>query len=175
MSEPRDSGESDGADLLIAGGRVIDGTGAPAFDADLLVRGGRIAALGPPGSFADRRPRERLDVAGRVVAPGFIDVHTHDDRAVFATPAMTAKVSQGVTSVIAGNCGVSLAPLKPDYDPPPPMNLIGDRAAYRFPRVADYAAAVEADPAALNVALLVGPLDPAGRRHDRARPAGHAG
>ena len=57
------------------------------------------------------------------LAPGFIDVHTHDDRAVMETPAMSAKASQGVTTVVTGNCGVSLAPLV--REPPPPLNLLG--------------------------------------------------
>ena len=52
-----------------------------------------------------------IDVSGKIVAPGFIDVHTHDDRALFAAPDMAAKTSQGVTTVITGNCGISLAPL----------------------------------------------------------------
>ena len=144
------------ADLVIAGGLVVDGTGAPGFAADLAVAGGRVVALGAPGAFAQVEAGERIEASGRVVAPGFIDAHTHDDRAVFATPDMTAKVSQGVTTVIGGNCGISLAPLLPERDPPPPMNLIGDRAAYRYPRLEDYAAALEADPPALNIALLVG-------------------
>ena len=140
-------------DLVIAGGRLIDGTGGPSRREDLGLRDGRIVAL---GDLSRRPATERLDAAGLVVAPGFIDGHTHDDRAVFATPDMTAKISQGVTTVVAGNCGVSLAPLTPDRDPPPPMNLIGGRDDYRFPRLEDYQAALEAEPPALNVALLVG-------------------
>jgi N-acyl-D-amino-acid deacylase len=89
------------------------------------------------------------------VAPGFIDAHTHDDRAVLSTPDMTPKISQGVTTVIAGNCGVSLAPLA-DHDPPPPLNLLGNREWYRFASYEDYAEAVEAHPPALNIATLVG-------------------
>ena len=86
---------------------------------------------------------------------GFIDVHTHDDRAVLATPDMTPKVSQGVTSVVTGNCGVSLAPFA-EGEPPPPMNLLGDAAAFRFPTMRDYMDAAEASPAAVNLAPLAG-------------------
>ncbi len=140
-------------DLVIAGGRVIDGSGGPSRVEDVGLVEGRIVAL---GDLARRPARARLDASDLAVAPGFIDGHTHDDRAVFATPDMTAKISQGVTSVVAGNCGVSLAPLDPDRDPPPPMNLIGGKADYRFPRLEDYRAALEAEPPALNLALLVG-------------------
>ena len=148
-----DSDAAQPLDLIIAGGRLVDGTGAPARRDDIGLSGDRIVAL---GDLASRATKQRLDASGLVVAPGFIDGHTHDDRAVLAGPDMTNKISQGVTTVIAGNCGVSLAPLQPDRDPPPPMNLIGARADYRFPRLEDYRAALEAEPPALNLALLVG-------------------
>src|SRR5258708_7381222 len=87
-------------DLVLRGGRVLDGTGAAAIGADVAIAGDRIAAIGrvPRGSG-----RPEIDVTGLAVAPGFIDVHTHDDRALLAT-GMDAKISQGVTTVIAGNC-----------------------------------------------------------------------
>lgn len=140
-------------DLVLRGGRVLDGTGAPAISADVAINGDRIVAIGPlpPGSAA-----QDVDVAGLVVAPGFIDVHTHDDRALFATPTMTAKVSQGVTTVIVGNCGISLAPLVADRRLPPPLDLIGTKGDYRFPGFADYLDALDATPAATNAACLVG-------------------
>ena len=77
----------------------------------------------------------RLDASGRCVAPGFIDTHTHDDNIVFATPDMAMKVSQGVTSVVVGNCGISLAPLSLGAAPPPPLDLIGGQHDYRFARI----------------------------------------
>ena len=95
-------------------------------------------------------------MSGRIVAPGFIDVHTHDDRALFATPEMAAKASQGVTTVVTGNCGISLAPLVLSDAPPPPLDLIGAPADYRYERFADYLAALDRAPAALNAACLVG-------------------
>ncbi len=95
-------------------------------------------------------------MSGHIVAPGFIDVHTHDDRALFATPEMAAKASQGVTTVVTGNCGISLAPLLIDHTPPPPLDLIGEAADYRYGRFADYLAALDRAPAALNAACLVG-------------------
>ena len=81
-------------------------------------------------------------------------MHTHDDRAVLSGPDMTPKVSQGVTTVVTGNCGVSLAPFV--GTPPPPLNLLGGEEWYRFPTFAEYRAAVEDEPAALNQAMLVG-------------------
>ena len=97
-----------------------------------------------------------IDVSGKIVAPGFIDVHTHDDRALLASPDMAAKASQGVTTVVTGNCGVSLAPLTLDSRPPPPLDLIGDAADYAYPRFADYLDALDRSPPALNAACLVG-------------------
>ena len=88
-------------DLLIRGGTVIDGTKAPRYEADVGVVAGRIAAIGAlDGHTADTV----LEAAGRIVAPGFIDSHTHDDQAVLSQAAMPFKISQGVTTVVAGNC-----------------------------------------------------------------------
>jgi N-acyl-D-amino-acid deacylase len=138
-------------DLVLRGGRLIDGTGAGAIGADVAIDDGRIAAVGklPRGSG-----RREIDVDGLVVAPGFIDVHTHDDRALFSD--MSAKISQGVTTVVTGNCGVSLAPLELDRAPPPPLDLIGDARDYAFPRFSDYLDALDARRPAPNAACLVG-------------------
>jgi len=141
------------SDYILRGGEVIDGTGRPRFRADVAIAGDRIAALGEVAKATGAR---EIDVAGRIVAPGFVDVHTHDDRALFATPDMAAKASQGVTTVITGNCGVSLAPLALEDVPPPPLDLIGDRTDYRYPRFADYLQALDAAPPAVNAACLVG-------------------
>ncbi|MFO1199487.1 MAG: D-aminoacylase [Burkholderiaceae bacterium] len=148
----------DGAplDLLIRGGTVIDGTGAPRFAADVGVRGDRIVLVGPAGAAAARRV---IDASGMIVAPGFIDCHTHDDRMLLSAPAMAPKVSQGVTTVVTGNCGISLAPA-PDGLPrptPAPLDLLdveGDW--YRFRDFASYLSALRDAPAATNVAPMVG-------------------
>ncbi len=140
-------------ELILRGGQVIDGTGTPPRRADVGISGDRIVALGEIATDADVR---EIDVGGLAVAPGFIDVHTHDDRALLATPDMAMKASQGVTTVITGNCGVSLAPLALDGPPPPPLDLIGGQADYRYPRFGDYLDALDAAPAALNAAALVG-------------------
>ena len=148
------SGLPASCDLLICSGHVVDGTGGPRVRADVAVAGERIVAVGP-NLDAAIDARSRIDASGLVVAPGFIDAHTHDDRAVLSNPDMTPKVSQGVTSVVAGNCGVSLAPFA-EGEPPPPMNLLGNAAAFRFPTMRDYMDAVEASPAAVNLAPLAG-------------------
>lgn len=140
-------------DLIVRGGTLYDGTGAAGRPADVGVIGDRIAAVGDlSGASADAVH----DASGKAVAPGFIDVHTHDDRALLSNPDMAMKTSQGVTTVVVGNCGVSLSPLAIDRRPPPPLDLLGDQEWYRFPRMADYMAAVDAAPAAVNAACLVG-------------------
>ena len=139
--------------LLIRGAAVADGTGAPLVSADVAVEGERIAAVGDLSGWTSD---EVIDATGRVLAPGFIDCHTHDDRAVLAGPDMTMKVSQGVTTVVAGNCGISLAPFEAAGDLPPPFPLLGQEKDFCFPRVADYRSTLERTPPALNLALLTG-------------------
>jgi N-acyl-D-amino-acid deacylase len=141
-------------DLVFRNARLVDGGGGPSRKGDVAVHGGRIAAVGAVPQGAGR---EEIDVGGKALAPGFIDVHTHDDRALFATPDMTMKASQGVTTVVVGNCGISLAPIVFDgRDPPPPLDLLGRREVYRFRSFAAYLQAVDADPPAINAACLVG-------------------
>jgi N-acyl-D-amino-acid deacylase len=96
-------------DIVIRGGTVIDGTGAPGRVADVAVRGDRIAEVGE-----GLRGRRELDATGQVVAPGFVDIHTHYDAQVFWDPHLTPSAFHGVTTVVAGNCGFSIAPTRPD-------------------------------------------------------------
>jgi N-acyl-D-aspartate/D-glutamate deacylase len=93
-------------DLLIRNGTVVDGTGAPGVRADVGISRGRIAAV---GALADAEAARVIDAAGRVVAPGFIDVHSHDDAACLTTP-LDFKLMQGVTTDVVGNCGAGVAP-----------------------------------------------------------------
>ncbi|MCC6469447.1 MAG: D-aminoacylase [Alphaproteobacteria bacterium] len=140
--------------LIIRNADVIDGTGARRFRGDLGIAGDRIAAIGAMEGQAAVR---EIDARGCIVAPGFIDAHTHDDRALLSMPDMTPKISQGVTSLVAGNCGVSLAPLVIEGRPPPPLDLLGpDPGWFRFDRFGDLVATLGDQPPALNCGLLVG-------------------
>jgi N-acyl-D-amino-acid deacylase len=140
-------------DLVLRGGMVIDGSGRPPARADIAISGDRIAAV---GDLHATRADENIDVSGRAVAPGFIDIHTHDDRALLSAPEMLAKVSQGVTTVVTGNCGISLAPLTFDGDMPSTFHLLGGKEWFRFPDIAGYFAELERRPPAVNAVCLVG-------------------
>ena len=139
-------------DLVIRNAQIYDGSGAEPACADLAVTGERITAI---GAIAPQQGGEEIDASGLALAPGFIDTHTHDDLAIIET-RMSPKTSQGVTTVIAGNCGVSLAPLTPRRDPPPPFTLFGGAETFRYPAFADYIAAVERAGSTVNAACLVG-------------------
>jgi N-acyl-D-amino-acid deacylase len=142
-------------DLLIRGGTIIDGTRQPRFDADIGLRDGLIAAI---GDLSEVEAPVTLEARGKIVAPGFIDSHTHDDHAVLSEPDMTFKISQGVTTVVTGNCGISLAPLTPDLPRPMPQSLLGVGAPSirGFARFADYLETLRRAPASVNVAAMVG-------------------
>ena len=141
-------------DLVIRNATLIDGTRAPRYQADIGLSGARIAAIGkvPKGKV-------EIDAKGKIVAPGFIDAHTHDDRLMLSAPEMAPKVSQGVTTVVAGNCGISLAPAPKGMRPPvtPPIDLMDDEGTwFRFPTFKSYVDELNRKPAATNCALLVG-------------------
>ena len=145
-------------DTLITGATIIDGAGGESYNADIGIAGDRIAVI---GKSADIGAGETLDASECVIAPGFIDTHTHDDRVLLDEPGMAPKISQGVTTVVAGNCGISLAPFRredrlDETFPPGPMALLGNWSDYKFPSLAHYNAAFDAAPAACNVAMLIG-------------------
>ncbi|MBV8624036.1 MAG: D-aminoacylase [Herbaspirillum sp.] len=147
---------SGACDTLIRNALVIDGSGADPYAADVAVQGGRIVAIADAGALAHWQAASVVNATGRVLSPGFIDVHTHDDTNVIRTPEMFPKLSQGVTTVVVGNCGISAAPVSLKGDPPDPMNLLGKAGDFHYPSFASYVAAVDAAQPAINVAALVG-------------------
>ncbi len=140
-------------DTIIRNGSVIDGSGAGRYRADVAISGDLIAAV---GDLADADAAITIDAAGKIVAPGFIDAHTHDDSALLSTGGMMPKISQGVTTVVAGNCGISLAPLRLGRTPPPPFTLLGRQENFRFDAFEDYLRELERAGTVTNAALLVG-------------------
>ncbi len=149
-------------DILITGGRVVDGTGAPARAADVALKDGRIAAVGP--NLAGEA-KQRIDAAGKVVAPGFIDPHTHFDVQLLWDGAARPAIEHGVTSIVPGNCSLSLAPLKASdrrsvvgmfqqIEEMPP-EAFTQAFEWTWEDFAGYRAAIEKN-LALNVAPLVG-------------------
>lgn len=143
-------------DILVRNAEIIDGTGAPRYAGDIGIRGDRIERI---GDLSGARGRTEIELAGRIAAPGFIDAHTHDDRMLLSGPDMAPKVSQGVTTVIGGNCGISLAPMPRPVPQPvtPPLNLLdGEGSWFRFGSFAEYLGALRRQPPATNCAMLVG-------------------
>ena len=146
------------AGLLVTDVDVVDGLGAPAQRRDVLVADGRIAAVTVPGSVPPPATGRVVDGRGRVLSPGFVDVHTHDDTAVLSDPAMLCKTSQGVTTVVLGNCGIGIAPHSEALG----RHLAGELAAvlgYAVPQqpptYGDYLRLLRESPSALNRAGLV--------------------
>src|SRR5262245_16786623 len=135
---------NDHFDLLVRNATIIDGTRSPRYDGDIGVRDDRIAAIGRLGAASAER---ELDASGRIAAPGFIDAHTHDDRLLLSDRDMTPKVSQGVTTVVAGNCGISLAHSPGNGAATPPLDLLDTEGLwFRFPSFAAYREELAAKP-----------------------------
>lgn len=141
------------ADLVFRNALLVDGTGAPGRTADVAIVKDRISAI---GTSLNVTAGEEVDAHDLVLAPGFIDAHTHDDRIVLVDPAMDCKVSQGVTTVVTGNCGVSIAPVTINQRPPSPIDLIGEEPSAFFSSFSDYFDALAAAQPALNVVAQVG-------------------
>ena len=141
-------------DLIIRDATILDGTGAPRSRGDVGISGDRIAALGDLGAHtAD----QEIVATGKALAPGFIDAHTHDDRAVLCGPAcMLCKMSQDVTTVVVGNCGISLSPVRMARRPPPPLDLLGEESWWTFDSFGAYATRLRDDPAPVNTYALIG-------------------
>ena len=145
--------ETQKTDLILRNARLIDGTGAPSQFGDVAIRDDRLLALGELG---DLQAVRELDVGGKVVCPGFVDTHTHDDHVLLTDPTMSCKVSQGVTTVVTGNCGISLAPLKIDQRPPAPLDILVEREDQFFADFGNYLQTLTDNPPSLNAVCQVG-------------------
>jgi N-acyl-D-aspartate/D-glutamate deacylase len=149
------------ADLVIKGGTVVDGTGAPGVRADVAIDDGRVVAIGA-GLDGERT----LDAGDHFVAPGFIDIHTHYDAQVFWDPALTPSCFHGVTTVVAGNCGFSIAPTRPEHHEVIARTLenvedmdvaaLGAGIPWDFATFPEYLASVERHGTAMNFAAYAG-------------------
>lgn len=139
-------------DLVIRGGTIFDGTGAPGVEGDVAIVGNRIVDVGPA---LVRRGRDEIDARGLAVAPGFVDVHSHGDESLFADPRAESVIRQGITTIVVGQDGSSSAPSeRPSMRDSVVRGALGmDRASESF---ADYFRAISALPSAVNVASMVG-------------------
>src|ERR1700687_3354442 len=97
-------------DLVVKNARIVDGTGKPAYAGDVAIQNGRIAAVGEVSGAATRT----IDADGQVVAPGFIDAHTHYDAQLLWDPTANPSTAHGITTILTGNCGYTLAPVRAD-------------------------------------------------------------
>jgi len=158
--------------ILIRNAAVLDGTGDEPRIADVAIDRDRIVGVGTDLQFS---AQTQIEAGGLTLAPGFIDTHTHDDTSVIEAPEMTAKISQGATTVIAGNCGISAAPVRLQGEPPDPMNLLGQAGFFRYPRFGDYVAAINSAGPAVNVAAFAGHTALRNNHMDRLDRAATAG
>ena len=142
-------------DIIIIGGEVVDGSLAPRKKLDIGICGDKIAEIAEPGALNDSNAKT-INATGKIISPGFIDSHTHDDNALLKAPEMIPKISQGVTTVISGNCGISLAPLIPKGNLPPPLNILGPKSDFTFESLSQYILAFEHAKPTINTAMLVG-------------------
>ena len=141
-------------DLIIRDATIFDGTGAARTQGDVAVTGDRITGVGDLGGHA---ADQEIVATGKALAPGFIDAHTHDDRAVLCGPeCMLCKMSQGATTVVVGNCGISLSPVRMRGRPIPPLDLLGDESWWTFDSFGAYADRLARDPSPVNTYALIG-------------------
>jgi len=144
-------------DLIVRGGTLVDGQGSRRRRADVGVRDGRVAAI---GDLAAADAAQSIDAAGRIVAPGFVDIHTHSDYTILSDARAQSAVRQGTTTHVIGNCGMSPWPAPPDHagEVRTAVNVVDPDPSVRvtWTNLPGYRAAVEAARPALNIAPLVG-------------------
>lgn len=143
-------------DLLLRGGLLVDGSGAPARRADVAVTGDRIAAIGDLSAVDRGSVREVLDVSGLVVAPGFVDPHSHSDASVLVDGALASHLRQGYTTQLSGNCGETLAPLTPASRSLLDPLMTAHGVVPTWTTFGGYLEAVDRQPKAANIAFVVG-------------------
>jgi N-acyl-D-amino-acid deacylase len=139
-------------DLVIRNGLVVDGSGGTPFQGDVAVKDGRIAVVGA----IDGTGKEEIDAKGKLVTPGFVDIHTHYDGQAIWSNQLNPSSSHGVTTVVVGNCGISLSPTKMNTRPIPPLDLLGDESWWVFGSFAEYAERLARKPAPVNTVALIG-------------------
>ncbi|WP_149536971.1 N-acyl-D-amino-acid deacylase family protein [Siccirubricoccus phaeus] len=149
------------ADLVIRGGTIVDGTGAPGFTADLAVKDGRIAEIGPHLS----RGAQEIDATGRLVTPGFVDIHTHYDGQAVWDSHLAPSALHGVTTAVMGNCGVGFAPVHPGQEmklielmegvEDIPAPVLSQGLDFKWESFAEYLAVLEAKPRDIDICALV--------------------
>jgi N-acyl-D-aspartate/D-glutamate deacylase len=150
------------ADLVIRGGTVMDGTGRPAVEADVAIADGRIAAIGPK---LDAKGAEEIDARGKLVTPGFVDIHTHYDGQAVWDSHLAPSALHGVTTAVMGNCGVGFAPVRPGSegtlielmegveDIPGPV--LAEGLDFRWNSFAEYMAVLDRKPRDIDICALV--------------------
>jgi N-acyl-D-amino-acid deacylase len=155
-------------DLIIRNATIVDGTGAPAHAGDVAIIGGRIDAITAPGAIATgaQNAAEQIDAGGLVAAPGFIDVHTHYDCQLFWDPTASPSSWHGVTTVVMGNCGFTIAPCLPEhretvmelllYVEGMPLETLREGIKWSWEEFPDYLTALERQGVGPNVAAFVG-------------------
>ena len=145
--------EATSYDVILRNASVLDGTGRLAFRADVAIQGERVARIGSLGLAKATRD---INAQGLTVAPGFIDVHAHDDAELIARPQMAPKLTQGVTTVIAGNCGISGAPYSQPSSPSGLLRLVFKSEAFTARTFEDFLSKVRDAEPAINSAFLTG-------------------
>jgi N-acyl-D-amino-acid deacylase len=142
-------------DLILRGGNVIDGGGGDSFVADVAIADGRIVDIGRVNPSSAARV---LDVSGAVVCPGFIDLHSHTDYTIFSAPGAITQATQGVTTLVTGNCGFSPFPIVPEYagELRSHGGFLADGLSWDWRSTKEYADAVDRLPLGVNLALQVG-------------------
>lgn len=146
-------------DIIITNGKIVDGSGNPAYSADVGIVGDQIIAI---GDLTEAASRQTIDATGKIVAPGFIDMHTHSDMAVLFDPHTNSKIFDGVTTEVVGNCGIGVAPVS-EANRQLLIDYLGTRMIGNLPvklelhwtSMAEYLDYVRQHPPALNVAALL--------------------